>query len=181
METEREEIKVLFVDDEENILNAMRRAFHDENYTILIALSGIEGLKILEREHIQLVISDYRMPTMNGVEFLAEVCKRWPHTVRIVISGYADVSSIVDAINNGQIYKFIPKPWNVDELKAIIANSIEQYLLLKKKEEFVDKLITKNEELLIANQDLKRQLDENAHKDILGRNAADIGTPDERK
>jgi len=184
METGGEEIRILFVDDEPNILSAMKRVFHYENYTILTALSGMEGLDILEREHIHLVVSDYRMPSMNGVEFLAEVCKRWPHTVRIVLSGYADTSAIIGAINKGQIYKFIPKPWNDEELKVTIATSIKLYLLLKEKEELIDKLRTKNEELLNANQDLKRRLEEKVHKDILdgpGRSAADIDAPGESK
>lgn len=184
METGREEIRILFVDDEENILSALKRVFLDDNYTILTASSGMEGINILEHEHIQLVISDYRMPSMNGVEFLTEVCKRWPNTVRIVLSGYADTNAVVDAINKGQIYKFIPKPWNDKKLKAAIANSIEMYLYLKKKEELVGKLRAENEELLNANQDLKRRLEENVHHNILegsGRSAADIDAPGEGK
>ncbi len=72
------------------------------------------------------------MPNMNGVEFLREVRTRWPDTVRIVLSGYADTASIVSAINEGEIYRFIPKPWNDDDLKVTIANAIERYHLLKK-------------------------------------------------
>jgi len=135
-----EEIKILCVDDEQNVLNSLKRLFLDNNYTILTAPSGMEGLKILEHEHVQVIISDYRMPTMNGVEFLREVYGRWPNTVRIVLSGYADISAIVGAINEGHIYKFIPKPWNDDELKVTVSNAIERYFLFKKNIELTDKL-----------------------------------------
>lgn len=142
-----EEIKILCVDDEPNVLNALRRLFMDEEYEILTAPSAQDGISTLEKEEIQLVISDYRMPSMNGVEFLREVYRRWPNTVRIVLSGYADASAIVGAINDGHIYKFIPKPWNDDELKVTISNAIERYFLFKKNKELTQELKEKNEEL----------------------------------
>src|SRR5664279_3494055 len=123
-----EQIRILLVDDEKNVLKALERTFLDEEYEILKASSGIDGLSILESvSPVQVVISDYRMPEMNGVDFLREVCKKWPDTVRIVLSGYADTASIVSAINEGEIYKFISKPWNDDELKVAIANALERY------------------------------------------------------
>lgn len=155
-----EEIKILCVDDEPNVLSALKRLFMDDDYTIVTASSGPEGISILEKEHIQLVISDYRMPSMNGVEFLKEVYKRWPNTVRIVLSGYADASAIVGAINEGHIYKFIPKPWNDDELKVTISNAIERYFLFKRNIELTAELKNKNEELLKLNDQLKKLLDE---------------------
>ncbi|MBI4691599.1 MAG: response regulator [Nitrospirae bacterium] len=135
-----EDIKILCVDDEQNVLNSLKRLFLDDNYTILTATSGQEGLKTLEQEHVQLVISDYRMPVMNGVEFLREVYKQWPNTVRIVLSGYADTAAIVSAINEGHIYKFIPKPWNDDELKVTVSNALERYFLLKKNAKLVSEI-----------------------------------------
>lgn len=137
-----EDIKILCVDDEQNVLNSLKRLFLDNNYTILTATSGQEGLKILEHEHVQLVISDYRMPAMNGVEFLRKVYKQWPNTVRIVLSGYADTAAIVGAINEGHIYKFIPKPWNDDELKVTLSNALERYFLFKKNAELVSEIET---------------------------------------
>jgi two-component system, NtrC family, sensor kinase len=133
-------IKILCVDDEPNVLNALRRLFMDEQYTILTATSAKEGLEQLEHNNVQIVISDYRMPITNGVEFLQEVRERWPDTVRIVLSGYADTASIVSAINEGQIYKFVPKPWNDDDLKVTIANAIERYYLFKKNAELTAEL-----------------------------------------
>lgn len=154
-----EEIKVLCVDDEQNVLNSLRRLFMDEDYTVLTASSGKEGISILEREAAQIVISDYRMPSMNGVEFLEEVYKRWPQTVRIVLSGYADASAIVGAINVGHIYKFIPKPWNDEELKVTIKNSIERYYLYKKNLELTQELKAKNEELRGLLEEKSRSLE----------------------
>ncbi len=154
-----EEIKILCVDDEPNVLNALKRLFLDDKYTIFTAASGQEGISILEKEHVQLVISDYRMPSMSGVEFLREVYKRWPATVRIVLSGYADASAIVGAINEGHIYKFIPKPWNDDELKIAISNAIERYTLYRRNTELTAELQNKNDELINLNEQLKTLLD----------------------
>ena len=154
-----EQIKILLVDDEENVLKSLKRLFFDEDYRIITATSGEEGLKILEEEHAQIVISDYRMPSMSGVDFLKEVYNRWPETVRIVISGYADTASIISAINEGQIYKFIPKPWNDEELKVTIANTIERYVLCKTNIELTLELREKNEELTSLNTELKRLLE----------------------
>lgn len=126
-------IRILCVDDEKNILQALERSFLDDDYEIVSASSGAEGLQALEGSGpFQVVISDYRMPVMNGVEFLKNVFGRWPDTVRLVLSGYADVGAIVAAINEGHIYKFIPKPWNDEELRLTIQKSLEHYNLQEK-------------------------------------------------
>jgi len=119
-----EPTRILCVDDERNILRSLTRPFLDDPYEILTAPSGAERLLILAQSGtVPVVISDYRMPGMNGVEFLSEVRKRWPETVRIVLSGYADTGAIVSAINEGQIYRFVAKPWNEDELRVAVANA----------------------------------------------------------
>lgn len=136
-----QQIKILCVDDERNILQALERSFLDDNYEILSVTSGVEGLQALEESGpFQVVISDYRMPAMNGVEFLKEVYARWPDTIRLVLSGYADVGAIVAAINEGHIYKFIPKPWDDEDLRLTIQKSLEHYLLQKKNLELREKL-----------------------------------------
>jgi two-component system, NtrC family, sensor kinase len=156
-----EQIRILFVDDEKNVLKSLERTFLDEDYEILTAGTGAEGLAVLQSiAPVQVVISDYRMPEMDGVEFLRKVRNQWPDTVRIVLSGYADTASIVSAINEGQIYKFIPKPWNDDELKVAIVNAIERYFLNKKNIELTEALQTKNEELERMNDSLERQVAE---------------------
>lgn len=152
-----EQIRILCVDDEENVLMSLKRIFLDSDYEILTAASGDEGLEILRNsEVIQIVISDYRMPKMNGVDFLKEVYQHWPDTVRIVLSGYADTASIVEAINEGQIYKFIPKPWNDTELKTAISDALERYFIKKKNIQLTKELEEKNRELKEINNNLEK-------------------------
>jgi two-component system NtrC family sensor kinase len=155
-----EETKVLFVDDEQNVLNAIKRVFLDEKCVILSATSGAEGLKILSKHRVQVVVSDYRMPGMNGIEFLKEVRMQWPETIRIVLSGYADIASIIEAVNEGRIYKFVPKPWNDNELKVTISRAIERYYLHKKNMELALELSKKNDELTRLNKELEVYLTE---------------------
>ena len=152
-----EKIKILCVDDEKNVLKALRRLFMDEDYEILTASSGEEGLEILGNESpIQVIISDYRMPGMNGVDFLQKIYERWPETIRIVLSGFADTASVVAAINEGQIYKFIPKPWDENLLKNSIAKALEVYFLHKKNMELTEKLRDSNDELQLLNENLEK-------------------------
>ena len=127
-----DQIRILCVDDEASILNALVRIFMDSPYEILTADSGEKGLIVLEQTpQIQVVMSDYRMSGMNGVDFLREVCKKWPDTVRIVLSGYADTASVVAAINEGEIYKFISKPWSQTELKDAVREALARYRTLE--------------------------------------------------
>jgi len=152
-----EQIRILLVDDEINVLRALKRTFLDEEYEVLTAPSGSEGLSILrDVSPVQVVVSDYRMPQMNGVDFLREVRRRWPDTVRIVLSGYADTAVVISAINEGEIYKFIAKPWNDDELRIAIINALERYSLNKKNIELTEALSAKIEELKQANATLER-------------------------
>jgi response regulator RpfG family c-di-GMP phosphodiesterase len=143
-----EKTLILCVDDERNVLRSLERIFIDDGFDIVTATSAEEGLRILENNGpFQVVISDYRMPAMDGVEFLTEVYRRWPDTVRIVLSGYADTASIVSAINEGHIYKFIPKPWNDDELRVTVANALERHALQKRNRELMAELSRSNDEL----------------------------------
>lgn len=152
-----EPVRILFVDDEVNVLRSLQRTFLDDDYEILTASSGVRALSKLEEvPPVQVVISDYRMPEMNGIEFLREVRRRWPETVRIVLSGYADTGVVISAINDGEIYKFIPKPWNDDELRITIINALERYFLNRKNMELTDALATTMEELNRMNAELER-------------------------
>jgi two-component system NtrC family sensor kinase len=156
-----EPTRILCIDDEQNVLRSLTRLFLDDPYEILTAPSGAEGLLILSQSGtVPVVISDYRMPGMNGVEFLSEVRKRWPETVRIVLSGYADTGAIVSAINEGQIYRFVAKPWNDDELRVTVANALERYELGRKNHELAEELLRKNNELTTLNRDLERRVAE---------------------
>ena len=152
-----EPIRILCVDDEPNVLKALRRLFGDDNYELVTVGTGQEGLEMLRHGGVfHLVISDYRMPEMNGVDFLKEVCAHWPDTIRIVLSGYADTASVVDAINQGQIYKFIPKPWNDDELKVTIQNAVEVWQLNRENDRLNHDLQQTNDELLLINENLEQ-------------------------
>ena len=97
---------------------------------------------------------------MDGIHFLSEVNKRWPQTVRIVLSGYADIEAVIGAVNEGQIYKFIPKPWNDDDLKVTISNAVERYFLCRKNMELTDELSDKNAKLMALNAELNRLVEE---------------------
>ncbi|MCK4622775.1 MAG: response regulator [Desulfuromonadales bacterium] len=153
-----EQIKILCVDDERNVLKSLRRLLMDEDqYDILLAESGAEGLEIMAEEgDVRLVISDYRMPEMNGVEFLREVTARWPDSVRIVLSGFADTAAVVEAINEGQIYKFIPKPWNDEELKTAISTALEHQALRTQNNRLNEELQEKNRQLQEINDKLEQ-------------------------
>lgn len=150
-------IKILFVDDERNVLKALRRLFMDEDsYEILLAETGAEGLDVLEEEeNVRMVISDYRMPEMTGVEFLRQVYEKWPDTIRIVLSGYADTAAVVEAINLGQIYKFIPKPWNDEELLSTVSSALQHQELLWENKKLTAELQQKNAELQVVNSNLE--------------------------
>ncbi|TAN42298.1 MAG: response regulator [Nitrospirae bacterium] len=140
---------LLFVDDEENVLNALRRIFIEENYEILTARSGDEALKIMEARPTQLVISDHRMPGMTGAELLREIKDKWPQTIRIMLTGYADVQSIMGAVNEGAVYKFITKPWNDEDLRITVSLALQQYVLLKENRKLRE--ISKEQALKLKN------------------------------
>lgn len=123
------EPRILLVDDEQPVLNALQRFFRRAGFNgVTTCTSGREGLELIEQSGpFQLVISDYRMPEMNGVEFLSVVRARWPDTVRIVLSGYADTGAIIAATNEGNIYKFISKPWDEDFLLQSVQDALALY------------------------------------------------------
>lgn len=116
---------ILFVDDEENILHALCRLFRPTGYKVAVAHSGAEALAAMERQPVDLIVSDMRMPQMNGAELLEHVHRRWPNTVRILLTGYSDMSMTVDAINKGNIYRYISKPWDESELLAAVSQALE--------------------------------------------------------
>jgi two-component system NtrC family sensor kinase len=165
-------VRILCVDDEINVLKALERVFMDEEYELITATSAEEGLAALNNGlNPQVILSDYRMPGLNGVDFLREVCKKWPQTVRLVLSGYADTAAVVAAINEGQIYKFIPKPWNDDELKVTIGNALERYWLHQKNVELTEALRDTNDELERQNEMLEEAVAQRT-SDLVFRNRA---------
>ena len=154
-EIDKPVITILCVDDEKNILSSLRRLLRPEGYEIQLANSGAEGLDILSRMPIDLVISDMRMPEMNGAQFLEKVYELYPDTVRILLTGYSEISSTIDAINKGSIYKYISKPWEEHDLKLTLRNALVARSIEKERDTLL--LITRkqNEELKNFNTNLE--------------------------
>ena len=122
---------ILLVDDEPNVTDALKRALRREPYEILTAISGPAALELLERHHIDVVISDEQMPGMSGSVFLSAVRKQFPHTIRMILSGQASLEAAVRAINEGEVYRFFLKPCNPTDL----AFTVQQALAHKRLEE----------------------------------------------
>lgn len=152
--------RVLFVDDEEGVLEALGHATFDEDFEVYTAHSGPEALELLEETPVALVVSDYRMPQMTGVEFLRAVCDRHPRTVRMILSGYAEAHAVVAAINEGHVHKFIGKPWKDEELLDSIRSGLEKYRLALENEVLHFEIHAKNRELQEANESLERKVRE---------------------
>lgn len=139
-------ISVLYVDDEENNLRSFRATFR-RDFNVFTAQSGEEGLKILEENNIEIIITDQRMPGMTGIDFLEKVLTIVPDPIRMLLTGYSDINAVIDAINKGQVYRYLTKPWNEGELKAAIMNSYEVFSLRKENKELLIKLERANEQL----------------------------------
>lgn len=147
--------RLLCVDDEENILAALRRCFAEESFEIVCVSSGAAGLELLAREPMAVVLSDQRMPGMSGTEFLREVRARWPETLRIILSGFAELSVVVTAINDGEINKFIAKPWIDEALRDTIRTCFQQYELQAETRMVSEQIREQNHSLRAFNADLE--------------------------
>jgi len=146
---------LLAVDDEPRIAQLLRRELGRE-YRVFTAGGGREALAVLEAEDITLVIADQRMPEMSGSELMQEVVERFPDTVRILLTGYTDLNALVDAVNRGQIYYYVTKPWEPDELKIIVRQGIEKFELEHRNRQLIRDLKGKNYELFEALEILKK-------------------------
>lgn len=124
--------RILLVDDEPNVLAALRRVFRQENYEIVTCQDPKEAVGRLERETFQIIVSDYMMPGMNGGDLLKHARSVQPDMIRIMLTGHADVNAVVGAMKTGAVYKFILKPWNDDDLRVTVALALEQYALKQK-------------------------------------------------
>lgn len=168
--------RILCVDDEPNILSSLRRLFRTQGYDVLVANSGAEGLSLLETEAVDLVISDMRMPVMDGTAFLEKVRSKWPETIRLLLTGYADIQSIIDAINRGEIYRYITKPWDDQDIQLIVKHALERKELELEKKRLEKLTFRQNEELKELNASLEQKILErtkelrNAHDLLLGAN-----------
>lgn len=137
---------VLYVDDEINNLNSFKAAFR-RDFEIFVAQSARDGRKILDTNEIGVIITDQRMPGMTGIEFLESILTVYPDTIRILLTGFSDMNAVMDAINRGQVYKYLVKPWQNEELRLYIQNALEIYNLRKENKELAYKLQVANMEL----------------------------------
>lgn len=132
-------IGILYVDDEVHNLNGFKATFR-RDFEVYTAISAAEGRKILDAHEIGVIITDQRMPVTTGIEFLESIIPHYPDTIRILLSGFSDINAVMDAINRGQVYKFVVKPWQNDELKMHIQNAIEIYQLRSDNKQLAGKL-----------------------------------------
>ena len=146
--------KILYVDDEQENLDVFYFTFM-KYYEIFLANSAEEGMEILRKEDIKLVITDQRMPQITGVEFLANAAELYPGIIRMIVTGFSDVEAIIQAINRGRVYRYITKPWNREELKMVLDNALEAYNLKKENLELINNLKATNLKLEEANNVLK--------------------------
>jgi response regulator RpfG family c-di-GMP phosphodiesterase len=151
---------ILCVDDEPSILSALRRLFRANGFQVIAAESGQHGLTLLETESVDLVISDMRMPEMDGVVFLEHVRQRWPDILRLLLTGYADVTSIMGAINRGEIYRYIAKPWDDNDIILTVRGALEKSALEREKKRLEALVLVQNEELKAHNANLEIKVEE---------------------
>ncbi len=146
---------LLFVDDEPNVLKSLNRLFRSADYNIHLAENGLAGIEILKNQAIDLIISDMRMPQMDGAEFLTQAAENWPDAVRILLTGYSDISSTIAAVNNGKIYSYCTKPWEETELKSLVKNALEQKWLREERQQLFEIVNRQNRELSELNASLE--------------------------
>ncbi len=141
-----EKIVILYVDDEEHNLFSFKATFRVK-YQVYTAISGDEAMEILKKEPVNIIVTDQRMPSMTGVEFLEEVLKVYPDPMRILLTGYADMGAVVDAVNRGKIFHYLAKPWNEEELDKTIQDAFSLYTEKQKIKAMNDKLALTNEQM----------------------------------
>ena len=152
-------LSILCVDDESNILNTLRRLFRNEEFQVLTATSGEEGLAILKTtENIGLILSDQRMPEMTGASFLQEARMLFPDISRMILTGYTDVGAAIDAINQGGAYRFLTKPWNEHELRQAVQDGLHRYMLTRENQRLHELVRRNNIELAEWNTNLKNRV-----------------------
>ena len=152
--------RVLLVDDEPNILAALRRVLRGRGYEVLSANSGIEGLATLEHEQVDVVVSDMKMPEMTGAEFLERTFLRWPDVKRILLTGHSDVDLTIAAINRGKIWRYIAKPWDEEDLVLTIQQAIAHRQLMFENARLLSLTQSQNEELKSLNATLEARVNE---------------------
>ena len=137
---------ILVVDDEPDVVQSVKDLLRLD-YNVFGATSAAEGMTILAENPIDVVMTDQRMPEMTGVEFLKRARDPHPYATRLLFTGYADISAVIAAINQGNVYRYIAKPWDPDELQTIIREACERHDLIVQRKQLIDDLETANREL----------------------------------
>lgn len=145
---EEKDHNLLIIDDEVDITKALVRQFR-RKYNVFASTDATDALKIMENEKIQVVLSDQRMPGMTGVDFFERIKDKYPDALKLILTGYSDIEAVIGAINEGQVFRYVKKPWNPDELDSIIREAFEKY-----------ELITNNRKLILSLQEANATLEE---------------------
>ncbi len=154
-----EELALLCVDDEPSILSALKRLLRKEPFKVYTAVGGQAGLEVMARHRIQVVVSDQRMPGMTGTQFLQKVKEQWPDTIRVILSGFAEADVIVESINQGEIFRFVAKPWKDESLKATIRQCFEHHRILLENRQLEKQTRQQLEQLKSLNQLLEASVE----------------------
>jgi signal transduction histidine kinase len=145
---------LLIVDDEPDVLDSLQHLFH-RKYQILRASNARDALEILEHHTVQVILCDQRMPGTTGDELLSQVRARWPDTMRLLFTGYADIQAVTRAVNQGGIFRYILKPWDPSELESVLRQAVDQFELVAERRRLIAELEESNGRLVDANQDLE--------------------------
>ncbi len=141
-----DKINIIYIDDEENNLVSFKATFRMK-YNIFTAISAEEAKKIMDDKPIDIIITDQRMPNTTGVEFLESILEKYPEPMRILLTGYADLNAVIDAVNKGKIFHYLTKPWNEAELDDTIKRAYDVYKLRRDEKELTEKLGVSNAQL----------------------------------
>lgn len=158
--TLQEPVRILLVDDEEHILSSLRRLFLDESYLILTARSGREGLEIIHTTEVAVIVSDQNMPGMTGAEFLEQARKISPDSGRLVLTGHADMTMVIESINRGGVQRYITKPWNNDDLLSAVRSAAEGNRLIRENRYLTNLTMEQNEQLRKWSAELEMHVQE---------------------
>jgi signal transduction histidine kinase len=154
---------LLIIDDEPEILKALTRQFRHK-YNVFSTTNAEEGFSIMEKENIQVVLSDQRMPGMTGVDFFSRIKTKYPDALKLILTGYSDIEAVIGAINDGQVFRYVTKPWNPDELETIIKEAFEKFELITRNRKLMHSLQEANETLELKVKERTLQLEKLNHK-----------------
>jgi signal transduction histidine kinase len=150
---------LLIIDDEPDILKALTRQFR-RKYNVFSTTNAEDGFGIMEKENIQVVLSDQRMPGLTGVDFFSRIKSKYPDALKLILTGYSDIEAVIGAINDGQVFRYVTKPWNPEELETIIKEAFEKYELITKNRKLMHSLQDANETLEMKVKERTLELEE---------------------